>query len=250
MNSNFGAGAGMVRASIGAAMATVVLATCVGCAAPAGANPRDPLEGFNRGVFSFNEALDKALLKPAATAYQDVVPQLVRTGVSNFLGNLDDIWSFVNSALQFKAPAAAQNFMRFHVNTVFGVGGVFDVASDLRLERQREDFGQTLAVWGVATGPYIVLPFFGPGTLRDLVAWPVDMQGDLVSAIAHVPTRNTLKALDLLDIRSSLLGFGTAVDAVAFDKYTFTRDAFLQRRRNAVYDGNPPDEKEGDSTAP
>ena len=250
MSSNSLSGSGMVRAGVHAAVMMALLAACTGCAAPAGANPRDPLEAFNRGAFSFNEALDKALLKPAATAYQDVVPQLVRTGVSNFLGNLDDVWSFVNSALQFKGPATAQNFMRFHVNTVFGLGGVFDVASDLRLERQREDFGQTLAVWGVPTGPYIVLPFFGPGILRDLVAWPVDMQGDLVSAIAHVPTRNTLKALDLLDVRSSLLGFGTAVDQVAFDKYTFTRDAFLQRRRNAVYDGNPPDEKEGDFKAP
>ncbi|MCY7308586.1 MAG: VacJ family lipoprotein [Rhodoferax sp.] len=213
-----------------------------GCATTTGvADPRDPLEPLNRSVFAFNDAADKVLFKPAATLYRDLTPALVRAGVSNFLGNLDDVWSFVNSALQFKGQAAAQNFMRVNVNTVFGVGGIFDVASEARIERQREDFGQTLAVWGFPDGPYIVLPLFGPSILRDVVAWPVDLNGDLLARINHIPTRNTFKVLDQLDMRASFLKLGDALDDGALDKYTFTRDAFLQRRRNAVFDGNPPD---------
>ena len=223
------------------ALASLLLAVA-GCATVKTADPRDPLESFNRSMFSFNDELDKAIFKPAATIYRDATPQLVRQGVSNFLGNLDDVWSFVNSLLQGKPAAAAQNFMRFNVNTVFGLGGVFDVASEMRLERQREDFGQTLGVWGFPSGPYIVLPVFGPSILRDLVAWPVDIKGDLVSRIGDIPVRNTLKLLDQLDTRASFLSLGTALEEGALDKYAFTRDAFLQRRRNAVYDGNPPDE--------
>lgn len=193
-------------------------------------------------MFSFNDELDKAIFKPAATIYRDVTPQVVRQGVSNFLGNLDDVWSFVNSLLQGKPGAAAQTFMRVNVNTVFGLGGVFDIASGIRLDRQREDFGQTLGVWGFPQGPYIVLPVFGPSIMRDLVAWPVDIKGDLLSRIEDIPVRNTLKVLDQLDLRASFLSLGTAVEEGALDRYAFTRDAFLQRRRNAVYDGNPPDE--------
>lgn len=228
------------------AACTVFTAACVGCATTGAAHPDDPLEPLNRGVYSFNDMLDRAIFKPAATVYRDVTPVLVRSGVSNFLGNLDDVWSFVNSLLQFNGPAAAQNFMRVNINTVFGLGGIFDLATDLRLERQREDFGQTLGAWGVPSGPYIVLPFFGPSTLRDVFAFPADMRGDLVSRVDHIPTRNSFKALDLLDVRSSLLSVGDALDEVAFDRYSFTRDAFLQRRRNAVFNGNPPDDKQGD----
>lgn len=228
------------------AIALLLLAGA-GCATVKTADPRDPLEAFNRSMFSFNDELDKAIFKPAATIYRDATPQLVRQGVSNFLGNLEDVWSFVNSLLQGKPAAAAQSFMRFNVNTVFGVGGVFDIASDIRLERQREDFGQTLGVWGFPAGPYVVLPVFGPSVMRDLVAWPVDIKGDIVSRIADIPVRNTLKLLDQLDTRASFLSLGTALEEGALDRYSFTRDAFLQRRRNAVYDGNPPDEPVGDA---
>ncbi len=221
----------------------LVLASLFGCATRPDAHPRDPFEPFNRGVFEFNDAVDKAVFKPAATVYRELTPNLVRAGVSNFLGNLDDAWSFVNNVLQFKVQAAADNFMRFSVNTVMGVGGVFDVASELRIERHREDFGQTLGHWGVSTGPYLVLPLLGPSTVRDTIAMPVDMWGDLVSHVNHVPTRNTIKLVDRLETRAGLLSVSTTLDEAALDKYSFTRDAFLQRRRNSVFDGEPPEER-------
>ncbi len=221
---------------------TLVLVIVCGCATRPNANPRDPWESFNRGVFSFNDATDKAIFKPAATVYRDFTPSLVRAGVTNFFGNLDDAWSFVNSVLQLKLVSAADNFMRFNVNTVFGIGGIFDVASEMRIERHREDFGQTLGRWGVATGPYLVLPLLGPSTLRDTVALPVDFKGDIAANVDYVPTRNSLKVLDQLDTRASLLSVSNALDEVALDKYSFVRDAFLQRRRNAVFDGNPPED--------
>ena len=220
----------------------MMLATVSGCATRMNADARDPWESFNRGVFSFNDAADKAIFKPVATVYRDVTPALVRTGVGNFFGNLDDAWSFVNSLLQLKIVAAVDNFMRFNVNTVMGIGGIFDVASEMRIERHREDFGQTLGRWGVGPGPYIVLPLLGPSTLRDTVALPVDFKGDIAANLSHVPTRNTLKVLDQLDTRASLLSVSNSLDEVALDKYSFTRDAFLQRRNNAIFDGNPPED--------
>ena len=219
----------------------LVLLACHGCATQQAADPRDPLESFNRGVFAFNEGLDKAVLKPVATVYRDVTPQLVRTGVGNFLGNLDDAWSFVNSLLQFKMRAAVDNFMRFGVNTTFGLFGVLDVASEMQINRHTEDFGQTLGVWGFGTGAYLVLPVFGPSTFRDTLALPVDFSGDLTAQAGDVATRNSLRALNVIDTRANLLGLSSALDDVALDKYSFTRDSFLQRRRNAVYDGNPPE---------
>ena len=225
-----------------AVISALVLALVCGCATGPVANPRDPWEPFNRGVFSFNDAVDQAVFKPAATAYRYITPALVRAGVTNFFGNLDDAWSFVNSVLQFKPQAAVDNLTRFGVNTFIGIGGVFDVASEMRIERHREDFGQTLGWWGVAAGPYLVLPLLGPSTLRDTVALPVDFKGDIAANVDYIPTRNSLKVLDQLDTRASLLSVTDALDDAALDKYSFTRDAFLQRRRNAVFDGNPPDE--------
>ena len=221
---------------------TLVAATVCGCATRMNANPHDPWESFNRSVFSFNDAADKAIFKPAATVYRDVTPSLVRAGVTNFFGNLDDAWSFVNSVLQLKLAAALSNFMRFNVNTVMGIGGIFDVASEMRIERYREDFGQTLGRWGVEPGPYLVLPILGPSTLRDTVALPVDFKGDISANLSNIPTRNSLKVLDQLDTRAGLLILSNSLDEVALDKYTFTRDAFLQRRRNAIFDGNPPED--------
>jgi len=221
----------------------LVLAACHGCATVQYQDPRDPLESFNRGVYSFNEGLDQAVFKPVATVYRDYTPQLVRTGVGNFLGNLDDAWSFVNSALQFKLRHALDNFFRFGVNSTIGLFGVLDVASEMQIERHSEDFGQTLGVWGVGPGPYVMLPFFGPSTVRDTVALPVDFNGDLASHTTHIPTRNTLRALNVIDTRANLLGLSSSLDEVALDKYSFTRDAFLQRRRNAIYDGDPPEEQ-------
>ena len=234
-----------------AIFSTLVIVTVCGCATRADADPRDPWEPFNRSVFSFNDDADKAIFKPAATVYRNVTPALVRAGVSNFFGNLDDAWSFVNSLLQFKPISAVDNFMRFSVNTVMGVGGIFDVASEMRIERHREDFGQTLGRWGFAAGPYVVLPLLGPSTLRDTVALPVDIRGDIAANVNPIATRNSLKVLDQLDTRASLLSFSDSLDEVALDKYSFTREAFLQRRRNAVFDGNPPeDDAQGKPTTP
>lgn len=219
-----------------------LLVSVAGCATGPQANARDPLEPLNRGMFAFNDAADRAVFKPAAIVYRDVTPVLVRAGVTNFFSNLEDAWSFVNSLLQAKGQAAASNFMRVSVNTVMGLGGILDPASELRIERQREDFGQTLGWWGIPAGPYLVLPLLGPSTLRDTVAMSVDAKGDIVGNLSHVPTRNVFKVLDLLDTRTGLLPASAALDEVALDKYSFTRDAFLQRRNSSVFDGNPPEE--------
>lgn len=219
----------------------LLLAACHGCASVPNPDPRDPFEPFNRGVHVFNEGLDEAVFKPVATVYKEVTPRLVRTGVGNFLGNLDDAWSFVNSLLQGKLRHAMDNFFRFGVNTTFGLFGVLDVAGEMQIERHSEDFGQTLGRWGFGPGPYLVLPFFGPSDIRDAVALRVDSNGDIISHVDDISTRNSLRVLNVIDTRANLLGLSSSLDEVALDKYSFTRDAFLQRRRNAVYDGDPPE---------
>jgi phospholipid-binding lipoprotein MlaA len=243
MSKHFKLQTGFVQRS-SLALSLLVLLALTGCATGPNANPRDPLEPFNRGVYQLNDAVDRAVLKPVATAYRDVLPSPVRTGVNNFFSNLQDAWSAVNSALQLKGEAAANNLVRFGVNTFLGLGGVLDIASEMRIERHTEDFGQTLGHWGVGAGPYLVLPLLGPSTVRDTAALPVDAQGNLVSGINDVATRNSATALNLLDRRARLLDATRLLDQVALDPYTFTRDAHLQRRRNSVYDGNPPDEVE------
>lgn len=206
----------------------LALALLQGCAV--GPNPRDPFEPFNRSVTRFNDGLDEAIVKPVAQAYQDTVPSPVRTGVNNFFGNLSDAWSFVNNVLQAKPQAAVDSFMRVSVNTLIGLGGVLDWATPMGIERHREDFGKTLGRWGVATGPYLVLPVLGPSTVRDAAARVVDAKGDLVLQIDDVPVRNSLYVLRAVDLRASLLRAGEVLDQAALDKYSFTRDAYLQRR--------------------
>jgi phospholipid-binding lipoprotein MlaA len=215
-----------------------------GCASGPNANPHDPLEPFNRGVYKFNDAVDTAVLKPVATAYRDVTPHLVRQGVGNFFGNLQDAWSAVNSALQLNGPATSDNLGRFMINTFVGIGGLFDVASDLGIQRQTKDFGLTLGHWGVGPGPYLMLPLLGPSTLRDTAALPVDSQGDMVGSLTDVPTRNSTMVVRIVDQREGLLRATEMLDKIALDKYSFVRDAHLQRRRSAVYNGNPPEEEE------
>ncbi|HQR99906.1 MULTISPECIES: VacJ family lipoprotein [unclassified Polaromonas] len=213
----------------------LALALLQGCAV--GPNPRDPFEPFNRSVTRFNDGLDEAIVKPVAQAYQDTVPSPVRTGVNNFFGNLSDAWSFVNNVLQAKPQAAVDSFMRVSVNTLIGLGGVLDWATPMGIERHREDFGKTLGRWGVATGPYLVLPVLGPSTVRDAAARVVDAKGDLVLQIDNVPVRNSLYVLRAVDLRASLLRAGEVLDQAALDKYSFTRDAYLQRR-GVVIDTN------------
>ncbi|WP_081767349.1 VacJ family lipoprotein [Hylemonella gracilis] len=205
------------------------------------ANP-DPLESWNRGVHGFNDALDRAILKPTATAYQDYVPSLVRKGVGNFFSNLEEAWTTVNSAFQLKGRAAGESFTRLWVNTFFGLGGILDVATEMRIPRHNEDFGQTLGYWGVGPGPYLVLPLLGPSTLRDTAALPIDMAADPLSQQQDVRLRNSLFVLDQLDTRAGLLKQEALMEGATFDRYVLIRDAYLQYRRHLVYDGDPPDE--------
>jgi phospholipid-binding lipoprotein MlaA len=184
------------------------------------------------------------VLKPVATAYTTVVPSLVRTGVSNFFANLGDAWSFVNNALQADVEGSLHSFWRVAVNTTLGLGGILDPATEMRLERHRKDFGLTLGRWGVPSGPYLVLPVLGPSTLRDTAALPVDywVNPFTVGQIADVPVRNSLYVLRGVDIRAQLLDATGLLDQAALDPYSFMRDAWLQKRRNDVYNGNPPPE--------
>lgn len=210
------------------------------CASVKNADVRDPWEPMNRSVYNFNEVLDNFALKPAAKAYTVVLPSPVRTGIHNFVGNLGDVWTLANTALQLKLQATAETFMRITVNTVFGLGGVLDVATEMRLEKRKEDFGQTLGYWGVKPGPYVVLPVLGPSTLRDALTTPLDMQGDVTQQFNDQATRNVLTTTRVLDVRSSLLESLDVIKAAALDPYSFVRDAYLQKRENDVHDGNPP----------
>jgi len=212
------------------------------CATGPQANPADPLEPWNRGVYKFNDAVDRAVLKPVATVYQESTPELLRKGIGNFFANLEDAWTTVNSVLQLKGQAAGESLTRFWVNSFFGLAGVLDVASEMQIPRHNEDFGQTLGYWGVGAGPYVMLPLLGPSTVRDTAALPADWRGDLVIQIEDVPTRNTLIGARVVHKRGSLLKQEGLLEGAALDKYTFLRDAYLQRRRNLVYDGNPPEE--------
>ncbi len=225
-------------------LVVLLLAGLVGCAAPSGSDPRDPFESYNRSVTRFNDNLDEAVLKPVAQTYVQVTPSPVRTGVKNFFGNLGDVWSTLNNAMQLKPKETVESLARVLVNTVVGIYGLFDVATELNLTRHAEDFGQTLGYWGVPSGPYLVLPVLGPSTLRDTASLSIDTQGNLVRQIDHVPTRNTLWLTGAVDKRSRFLNASDQVDALALDKYIFLRDVFLQKRLSDVWDGNPPEAPE------
>lgn len=228
----------MKSAVLGAGL--LALALLQGCAT--GPNPRDPFEPFNRSVSRFNEGLDEAIVKPVAQVYQDVLPSPIRTGVNNFFSNLTDVWSMVNNLLQGRPQAAGESWMRFSINTTFGLGGVLDWATEMGIERHREDFGKTLGRWGVGTGPYLVLPILGPSTVRDAAALVVDTKGDLVNHVNDVSTRNSLYVLRAVDLRASVLRAGEVLDQAALDKYSFTRDAYLQRR-GVVLESNDTEER-------
>lgn len=228
-----------LRRKLSVLVAASALAT-VGAAAQA-QSANDPLEGWNRAVFGFNEGLDSAVLKPVATGYKAAVPELVRNGVSNVFGNIGDGWSAINQLLQGKPVAAAQMTMRVATNTLFGIAGLFDVASDLGIERQTEDFGQTLGRWGFPAGPYVVWPLLGPSSLRDSAALPLDLSWRPAALSSDTATKVGLSTLQLIDVRANLLGASRIVDDIALDKYVFIRDGYLSRRRSQVYDGDPPD---------
>ena len=229
------------RLAGGLALAGILLLQ--GCATVANPDPRDPLESFNRGVFGFNDVVDRAVLKPVATVYRGVLPQWVRKGVGNFFTNLEDVWSVVNNALQVRGQDTGDSLGRVMVNSTVGLVGLVDVASELNIERHTADFGLTLGRWGVGAGPYVVIPFLGPYTLREVAALPLDRQGNLVNHVNDVPTRDGLTLLNFVDTRASYLNAGDVVEGAALDKYTVMRDSYLQRQRNRVYDGNPPEEE-------
>lgn len=214
-----------------------------GCATTGGANPEDPLQPINRAIFAFNDTFDEFLLKPVAEGYRAALPELVRTGVTNFFSNIEDVWIGANNLLQGKPEQALQDLLRVVINTIFGIGGLMDVAYDEGLDKHNEDFGQTLGRWGIGSGPYLVLPFLGPSTLRDGVALVgVDNAVDPVWTIDRVSTRNSLYAVRAVNTRAGLLDAARVIEQAALDKYRFVRDAYLQRRRNLIYDGDPPSE--------
>lgn len=215
-----------------------------GCATSG--NTRDPVEGFNRAMFAFNEGLDTVLIRPVAKGYDAVMPAFVRTGVANFFGNIADVFIAVNNLLQGKPAEAASDAGRFLVNSTFGILGFFDVASEAGLEKHDEDFGQTFGRWGAGPGAYIVVPVFGPRDVRDTAGLVLDVVTDPIGQVSNVPTRNTLSAVRLVSGRAALLPADKVIEEAALDKYSYVRDAYLQRRRNLVHDGNPPREPDSE----
>ena len=202
----------------------------------------DPFESVNRAVFTFNENADEYVIKPVAEAYQFVLPDFVRTGVTNFFSNIGDVFVAVNNLLQGKPGNAANDIGRFLVNSTIGILGLFDVATDAGLEKNKEDFGQTLGVWGVPSGPYVVLPLFGPSSVRDTAGLALDIKTDFIlnSNQLNHDQKVGSTVLRVVNQRANLLDASQLLEDAAFDKYSFLRDSYLQRRRNQVYDGNPP----------
>ena len=217
--------------------------TLAGCAFTHPKNPADPLEPFNRGVYQFNDVVDKAIAKPVAQGYNAVMPVPGRIMVSNFFSNLDDITVLINDLLQFKLVQAFSDGGRLLINTTVGFLGLMDIATPLGLEKRNEDFGQTLGYWGVGNGPFIVLPILGPSTLRDGAGLYTDSRPSGLRQVNHIPTRNRLYAAQSINRRAQLLDQEKVLDEAALDRYEFIRDAYLLRRRSLVYDGNPPREK-------
>lgn len=233
----------------------LLASTLVGCStlreARGGPGQRlDPWENWNRKVFAFNEGFDENLLKPVATVYSNVVPQLVRQGVDNFFGNAADAWSAINNFLQGKVVSGFQDTVRVGTNTLFGILGLFDVASELGIERHNEDFGQTLGQWGVGPGAYVVWPIIGPSTVRESFALPLDIAASPALLFNDGAAKYSITGLRLVNARSNLLGASRMLDDIALDKYTFIRDAYLQRRRSLVLDGEEPPPDPADAPEP
>ncbi|MFC0269696.1 MlaA family lipoprotein [Kushneria aurantia] len=216
-----------------AALACTTLAGCAGNQAREG-NPQDPWEGFNRGVYTFNDTLDRYALKPVAQGYDYVTPQPVQEGVGNFFSNLGEISNTFNSLLQWRLTNAGTSFGRFMINSTLGLGGFLDPATRMGIEEHDEDFGQTLAVWGVGSGPYLVLPLLGPSTVRDTAGLPVDWYTYPVTYVEDSTTRWTLRFIDLVNTRANLLGQEKLISG---DRYSFIRDAYLQRRQFLINNG-------------
>ncbi len=219
----------------------LVAVSLIGCASvPARTTGNDPFQGMNRRVYRFNESIDRNALKPMATAYQHVTPNWMRTGVHNFFTHLGIPWTITNELLQGKPQLMAQDTCRFVLNTVVGIGGFIDVAGKLELDSHDEDFGQTLAVWGVPSGPFLILPLLGPSSLRDAAGLAPDYLARPTQQIS-LPwqTSTAINMLNLVQTREALLSVDDALKGV-FDPYGVVRDVWLQRREYLIYDGNPP----------
>lgn len=224
-----------LKIAIHGLLAAALAAALGGCATTADTkNPADPLEGYNRAMFSFNDKLDRYALKPAATAYQKVLPSFAQTGINNFFGNLGDVWTAVNQLLQGRGADGVSDIMRVAVNSTLGLFGLLDIASEAGLQKHRQDFGVTLGVWGVHSGPYLVLPFFGSSTIRDTAALPLDFKGYPWDYVYPVDVRNTGTVVRIIDTRASLLGASNLLEEAALDRYAFVRDAYLQRRASKI----------------
>jgi len=224
--------------------AVAIIALLSGCAATQGPPPKaDPFESFNRASFAFNDAVDGAVLKPVAKGYVAVTPGFVRTGVSNAFNNVSDVKSAVNNLLQGNPGRALSDTGRVLANTFLGIFGLWDVASPMGLQKYDEDFGQTLGKWGVGSGPYLVLPLMGPSTVRDSVARIPSRYVEYQFYIDHPRTGNALFLTDMINTRANFLAAEDTLNAAALDKYTFLRDAYLQRRLRQVHDGKVPAEK-------
>jgi phospholipid-binding lipoprotein MlaA len=222
-------------------IAMIAAALLAGCATTSGpTNPRDPWEPFNRAVFKFNDNFDNTIMKPVVKVYTTVLPDFSRTWISNFFSNIGDVWIGVNNLLQGKPVEAASDVGRVLVNSTFGILGLVDVATGMGLKHHNEDFGQTLGRWGMDTGPYLVLPILGPRDLRDSFGLVADVYGNPIGYMHDVRWRNSLWGWSFLDIRANLNDAESLLDQAALDRYTFVRESYLQRRRNLVYDGDPP----------
>ena len=230
------------RPALSRAALAVAVALLAGCAAAPSRD--DPFEPMNRALYQFHDTVDTAVVKPVAQAYIDVVPEPIRTGVSNVFNNIEDLISALNGLLQGKLDKFSDDLGRVVLNTAFGVGGIFDLASMVGIERGNEDFGQTFGAWGLPQGPYLFVPFFGPTTVRDGSGAIVRVMVGPVGYIGEVPVRNSLYGLGAIDLRAQALSAGAIVDTAALDRYLFIRNAYLQRRRYLLYDGKPPPEPE------
>jgi phospholipid-binding lipoprotein MlaA len=215
----------------------LLLTACASIPPGSTADPRDPFERYNRAMFSFNKTVDDKVLKPVATGYVDVIPDLVRTAIGNFFGNIGDVWTAVNNYLQGKPRDGTNDLARVVLNSTFGIVGLIDVATPAGLVQHEEDFGQTLGVWGVKSGPYLILPILGASTVRDGLVRPLDLYADPITQINGAGVENSLRALRLVDDRATLLYSTRMMEDAALDPYLFVRDAYLQRRESRVRDG-------------
>ena len=214
-----------------------------GCATSPDADPRDPLEPMNRAVYKFNDTFDEAIAKPVATVYRDLLHVEIRSRVSNFFSNIQDIFIGVNNLLQGKLQDGVEDWARFAFNSTIGLAGIHDVASDMGIEKHNEDFGQTFGRWGAGPGPYLILPFLGSSTLRDAGGTAVDWYVAPLQHARPIALRNTLYGVYLINTRAELIEAGNILEQAALDRYVFQRDAYLQRRRSLIYDGSPPRER-------